>query len=66
MRCEATALSSFGVAFLIGFGTGHHVLLRVLSLPCCVPCGSLGPQTGSPREGVSQVWMPCEMSYLNS
>jgi hypothetical protein len=34
-----TALSGFGVAFLIGFGTDHSVLLRGLSLPC----GSLGP-----------------------
>jgi hypothetical protein len=39
LRVQATALSGFDVAFLIGCGTSHRVLLRVLS----VPCGSLGP-----------------------
>jgi hypothetical protein len=29
LRLQATALSGFGVAFLIGFGTSHGVLLRV-------------------------------------
>jgi class 3 adenylate cyclase len=45
----ATALSGFGVTFLIGFGTSHGVLLRVLALLRGVPCESLGPQTGSPE-----------------
>jgi hypothetical protein len=43
----ATPLSGFGMAFLIGFGTSHGVFLRVLSVPCSVPYGRLGPQTGS-------------------
>ena len=43
LRCAATTLSGFSVAFLIGFGTNHSVLLQGLSLLCGVPCGSLGP-----------------------
>jgi len=50
----ATALSGFGVAFLIGCGTSHGVLLQVWSVPCGVPCGSLGPQTGC--QGSDVVW----------
>src|SRR5262249_4307330 len=45
----APALSGFGVAFLIGCGTSHSVLLRVWSVACGVPCGSLEPQTEFPR-----------------
>src|SRR5262249_49219040 len=48
LRCAATALSGFAVAFLIGFGTSHRVLLRVWCVPCGVPCGRVGPQTGFP------------------
>jgi hypothetical protein len=33
LRSEATTLSGFGVAFLIGFGINHAVLLRVSSVP---------------------------------
>src|SRR5713101_1047025 len=48
VRCAITAPSGFSVVFLIGFGTSHDVFLRILSLPCGVPCGSLEPQPGSP------------------
>jgi hypothetical protein len=37
------------VAFLIGCGTSHRMLLQVWSVPCGVSCGSLGPQTGFQR-----------------
>jgi hypothetical protein len=33
LRSESTTLSGFGVAFLIGFGINHDVLLRVSSVP---------------------------------
>ncbi len=45
----ATALSSFGVAFLIGCSISHGVWLQILLLPRGVLCGSLGPQTGCPN-----------------
>src|SRR5262249_44740398 len=44
----AAAPSGFGLAFLIGCGTSHGVLLQVWSAACGVPCGSLGPQTEFP------------------
>ena len=48
LRCVAATLPGFGVAFLIGCGTSHGVLLQVWSVPCGAPCGSLGLQTGFP------------------
>src|SRR5262249_15314763 len=48
LRVQATALSSFSVAFLIGFRTSHSVLLRIVSLPYGVLCERWEPQPGSP------------------
>src|SRR5438105_13540896 len=40
--------AGFGVAFLIGCGTSHRVMLRGLSVTCGVPCVVVGPQPRLP------------------